>query len=152
MLIFRAWATCGAAQRPGRVFAPFWSENGYRLCPFGSETGYGSRVNSQEFMHVFIVSLIISTWGRKEEKYANSKWIWRNMFCSCSNLSNDKIVRFLETRSKPTGMKWLLSSNLSQLKLNEQQTYDIEWRKRNNWMDGNGTYKSNEKPAWWLDK
>ena len=27
----------------------------------GSGTGYGSRVNSQEFMHVFIVSLIIST-------------------------------------------------------------------------------------------
>ena len=23
----------------GRVFEPFWSENGYRLCPFGLESG-----------------------------------------------------------------------------------------------------------------
>ena len=30
----------------GRVFAPFWSESGYRLCPFGSEIGYGSGGNS----------------------------------------------------------------------------------------------------------
>ena len=31
-----------------------------------------------------------SKWFRKKEKYANSKWIWRNLFCSCSNLSNDE--------------------------------------------------------------
>ena len=29
MLVFRAWATFGAAQK-GKVFALFWSENGYR--------------------------------------------------------------------------------------------------------------------------
>ena len=27
----------------GRIFAPFWSENGYRLCSFWSEIGYGVR-------------------------------------------------------------------------------------------------------------
>ena len=26
------------------------------------------------------------------EKYANSKWILRNLFCCCSNLSNDDII------------------------------------------------------------
>ena len=29
----------------GRVFAPFWSENGYKLCPFWSGIGYGFRGN-----------------------------------------------------------------------------------------------------------
>ena len=29
----------------GRVFAPFWSENGYRFCPFWSGIGYGLRRN-----------------------------------------------------------------------------------------------------------
>ena len=29
---------------------------------------------------------------RKEKKYANSKWILRNLFCCCSNLSNDDII------------------------------------------------------------
>ena len=26
------------------------------------------------------------------EKYGNSKWILRNLFCCCSNLSNDDII------------------------------------------------------------
>ena len=30
----------------GGVFAPFWSENGYRLCPFWSGIRYGSGGNS----------------------------------------------------------------------------------------------------------
>ena len=29
----------------GRVFAPFWSENEYTLCPFWSGIGYGFRGN-----------------------------------------------------------------------------------------------------------
>ena len=28
---------------------------------------------------------------RKKEKYANLKWILRNLFCACSNLSNEEI-------------------------------------------------------------
>ena len=55
--------------RQGRVFDPFWSENGYRICPFnfGSEVGYDSRGNSQECMHIFIVS-IPSEVERKKKK------------------------------------------------------------------------------------
>ena len=33
-----------------------------------------------------------SKWVRKKEKYANSKWIVRSLFCCCSNLSNDEII------------------------------------------------------------
>ena len=33
-----------------------------------------------------------SKWVRKKEKYANSKWILRNLFCSCFNLSSDDII------------------------------------------------------------
>ena len=29
---------------------------------------------------------------RNKEKYANSKWILGNLFCCCSNLSNDDII------------------------------------------------------------
>ena len=32
-----------------------------------------------------------SKWVRKNEKYANSKWIWR-IFCLRSNLSNDNVI------------------------------------------------------------
>ena len=33
-----------------------------------------------------------SKWVTKKEKYANSKWILRNRFCCCSNLSNNDII------------------------------------------------------------
>ena len=39
----------------------------------------------RECKNVFIVSI-----PKKEKKYANSKWILRNLFCCCSNLSNLK--------------------------------------------------------------
>ena len=29
---------------------------------------------------------------RKKEKNANSKWHLRNLFCCCSNLSNDDVI------------------------------------------------------------
>ena len=57
----------------GRVFTPFWSENGSdTLCPFWSgiglvfegTTGVYERVNRFNSKRV-----------RKKEKYANSKWI-----------------------------------------------------------------------------
>ena len=56
---------------PGRVFAPFWSENRYNRVWFLREL--------RECMNVFIVS--IPKWVRKKEKYTNSKWIWRIFFC-----------------------------------------------------------------------
>ena len=34
----------------GRVFAPFWSENGYRLCLFWPEFGYGFRGNALTYV------------------------------------------------------------------------------------------------------
>ena len=40
----------------GRIFATFWSENGYTLCPFWSGIGYGFQ-GTRERMKVFIVSL-----------------------------------------------------------------------------------------------
>ena len=44
----------------GRGFAPFWSENGYTLCPVWSGIG-----------------LVEGTTGvsKKEREYANSKWL-----------------------------------------------------------------------------
>ena len=30
-----------SAAPTGRVFAPFWSENGYRFCPLWSDSGMG---------------------------------------------------------------------------------------------------------------
>ena len=40
---------------------------------------------------MFIVSILTDK-ERKNEKYANSKWILRNRFCCCSKLSNDDII------------------------------------------------------------
>ena len=39
-----------------RVFAQFWSENRYRLCPFGLELGMVFE-GTTECMNVFIVSI-----------------------------------------------------------------------------------------------
>ena len=68
-------------------FLRCWSKNGYRLCP-----GVWNRVwFSRELVGVYErIHRFNSKWFRKKEKYANSKWIWRNLFCSCSNLSNDE--------------------------------------------------------------
>ena len=67
----RGWGGGGAA---------FWSENGSRLClsgmVFEGTTGVYKR-----FYHFCFKCL------RKKEKYANSKWILKNLFCCCSNLS-----------------------------------------------------------------
>ena len=40
----------------GMVLGPFWSENGYTLCPFLSGIGYSFRGNYGSVMNVFIVS------------------------------------------------------------------------------------------------
>ena len=61
----------------GMVFAPFWSENGYRLCLFWSE--YSGMVF--EGMHERICRFN-SKWIRKKEcKYANSRGILKKSFC-----------------------------------------------------------------------
>ena len=73
---------------PQRVwfFAPFWSENGYRICPFWSGNGYGFRRN---YGSVWTIYRFNFNWVNKKEKCANSKWISRNFFCCCSNLRKD---------------------------------------------------------------
>ena len=51
---------------------------------------------------------------RKKEKYASSKCVLRNLFCCCSNLSNDDIISgqvwewvwILEARSEKGCEKW----------------------------------------------
>ena len=37
----------------GRVFAPFWSENGYTLCSFSSGIGYGFRENLGVYERIY---------------------------------------------------------------------------------------------------
>ena len=41
----------------GRVFALFWSENEYTLCPFWSAIRYGFLRELRDCMNVFIVSI-----------------------------------------------------------------------------------------------
>ena len=51
----------------------------------------------RECMNIFIVY-------RKKDKYANSKWMLRNSFCCCSNLSNNNGIIFQRPGLK-TGVK-----------------------------------------------
>ena len=57
------------------VFVPFWSQNGYRLCLFWSEFGYGFRENKYLSFQFQMKTMI-----KKERVMA---------FCWVSNLSND---------------------------------------------------------------
>ena len=57
------------------VFLPFWSQNGYRLCLFWSEFGYGFRENKYLSFQFQMKTMI-----KKERVMA---------FCWVSNLSND---------------------------------------------------------------
>ena len=63
----------GMRRPKGRVFAPFWSKD---FVLFGLESGM----------------VFKGTTGVYERIYSNSKWILRNLFCCCSNLSNDDII------------------------------------------------------------
>ena len=67
---------CAALQ--GRVFALFWSKNGYRFCPLWSRIGYGLRRN---YGCVSMCSSFQFQMSKKESViHANSKWISRNLF------------------------------------------------------------------------
>ena len=61
---------------PGRVFAPYWSENRYTLCPFWSGIGYDFWGNCGITWTYLSFQFQMS---RKEREifYANSKWNWR---------------------------------------------------------------------------
>ena len=73
----------------GRVFSPFWSENGYFLCSFWSGIRYCFQKNYWTLRSYLLFYFQMST---KAKKYANSKRISRNRFCCCSNLSNVDII------------------------------------------------------------
>ena len=75
--------------RPNRLrFRPFWPENGYTLCPFWCEIGYGSRENCG------------SVWTQLSFQFQMNKYeieirefeMHLKIFCLCSNVSNDDII------------------------------------------------------------
>ena len=43
----------------------------------------------------------LSRWIRKKEKYANSKWVLRNLFCWRSNVSNNEKISLTWKRVQP---------------------------------------------------
>ena len=71
------------------IFAPFWSENGYGLCPFYSGIGYGFRGN---YGSVWTYLSFQFQMNKKEREKWNSEWIWRNHVWNCSNLINADII------------------------------------------------------------
>ena len=62
------------------VFVPFWSQNGYRLCLFWSEFGYGFRGNKYLLFQFQMKTMI------KKERVISE---FDMAFCWLSNLSND---------------------------------------------------------------
>ena len=77
---------------PDRIFFwggggdAFWSENGSRLCLSGMV--FEGTTGVYERIYHFCFKCL-----RKKEKYANWKWILKNLFCCCSNLST-VMIRF----------------------------------------------------------
>ena len=54
----------GMCAPKGRVFAPFWSENGYRLCPFWLGIRYGLQGNYRSVL----TNLSFQFQGSKNER------------------------------------------------------------------------------------
>ena len=76
----------GFCRPKGEGFWPFWSENGYRLCLFWSEFRRGFKGNAGAYLS-FQFQM-----NKKEESYANSWRILRNLFSWRSNLRNGDII------------------------------------------------------------
>ena len=64
----------------------FWCDNGSRLCLSGMV--FEGTTGVYERIYHFCFKCL-----RKKEKYANWKWILKNLFCCCSNLST-VMIRF----------------------------------------------------------
>ena len=64
----------------------FWSENGSRLSLSGMVFEGTTGVYERIYQFLFQMS-------KKERKYANWKWLLKNLFCCCSNLST-VMIRF----------------------------------------------------------
>ena len=73
----------------GLVIAPFWSENGYRLCPFLVWKWVWFSWELWKCLNVFVVSIP----DEKERKIiCEFKVDFKKSFCWRSNLSNDDII------------------------------------------------------------
>ena len=94
-----------------RVFAPFWSENGYTLCLFWCGIGYGFWGPTGVYERIYRFN---SKWVRKKEKYANSIWIWIYIYflfvCALANLGNGNNISAygpgLKTGMDSRGVVW----------------------------------------------
>ena len=70
----------GGRPKGWRVLRHFGLKTGIHFAYFGLESGMVFEGTTGVY-ELFIVY-------RKKDKYANSKWMSRNPFCCCSNLSN----------------------------------------------------------------
>ena len=75
-----------------RFFAPLWSENGYRFCPFWSGIGYGLRRN---YGCVSMCSSFQFQVNKKESALCEFEMDFKKSFCRGFNLSNDDIISVL---------------------------------------------------------
>ena len=71
----------------GRIFEPFWSENGYTLCPFWSGIGLGFRESYGRVWTLLSFQFQIS----KKEREISEFEMDLNNFCVCA-LLNDNII------------------------------------------------------------
>ena len=76
----------------GRVFAPVWSENGYRFCPFWSGVGYGLRRN---YGCVSMCSSFQFQMNKKESVIYEFEMDIKKSFCCGFILSNDDKISVL---------------------------------------------------------
>ena len=77
-------------QRVGILCPSFWLKMGIDFAHFGLESSWFSK-ELRECTNVVVVSISTEK-DRKKKKYANSKWILRNLFCCRSNLSYGDII------------------------------------------------------------
>ena len=85
--LIKAIYVCAAPK--GRGFAPFLSENGYRLCPFWSGIGYGNRAN-YGIVRTYSSFQFQMRW--KEREIFEFEIEFKKCFCSCSNPSDEEII------------------------------------------------------------
>ena len=86
----------------GDGFAPFWSENWYRLCLFWSGIGYGFQGNYRSgWTHCSFQFQMSKT--ERERFYI---YIYICILCFCANLSVSDDINFLGDRSENGCEKW----------------------------------------------
>ena len=79
-------------QRVGSSFAPFWTENGYRFCPFWSGIGNGLRRIYCVWRRCLSFQFQMN---KKESVIWEFEMDFKKSFCCSFNLSNDDIISVL---------------------------------------------------------